>query len=104
MLEEMMEHVREYSYELNPATVERAGLRPALDRLAARVRERFAGSVRLNVDPSLKVDSKVASAMYYVAQEAVENAVQHSGCSMIEVAIRAARGGSYLEVRDNGRG
>ena len=26
--EEMMESVREYSYELNPSTVERAGLRP----------------------------------------------------------------------------
>ena len=33
LLEVMMEEVREYSYELNPATVERAGLRSALDRL-----------------------------------------------------------------------
>ena len=104
VLEEMMESVREYSYELNPATVERAGLRPALDRLAARVRGRFSGAVRLNVDPSLKLDPKVASAIYYVAQEAVENAVQHSGCSIIEVSARAARSGSYLEVRDNGKG
>jgi signal transduction histidine kinase len=104
VLEEMMEHVREYSYELNPATVERAGLRPALDRLAARVRERFTGAVRLNVDPSLKLDPKVASAIYYVAQEAVENAVQHSGCSIIEVAVKPTREGSYLEVKDNGRG
>jgi signal transduction histidine kinase len=104
VLEEMMESVREYSYELNPSTVERAGLRSALDRLAVRVRERFAGSVRLNVDPSLKLDPKVAAAMYYVAQEAVENAVQHSGCSMIEVTVRQTRNGSYLEVKDNGRG
>jgi two-component system NarL family sensor kinase len=104
VLEEMMEAVRDYSYQLNPATVERAGLRPALDRLAGRVRERFAGTLRLNVDPSLKLDPKVASAMYYVAQEAVENAVQHSGCSIIEVAVKPARAGSYLEVKDNGRG
>lgn len=104
VLEEMMESVREYSYQLNPATVERAGLRPALDRLASRVRSRFPGSVRLNVDPSLKLDPKVASAIYYVAQEAVENAVQHAGCSIIEVTVKAARAGSYLEVRDNGKG
>jgi signal transduction histidine kinase len=104
VLEEMMEAVRDYSYELNPATVERAGLRPALDRLAGRVRERFAGTLRLNVDPSLKLDPKVASAIFCVAQEAVENAVQHSGCSMIEVAVKPTRGGSYLEIRDNGRG
>ena len=100
----MMEEVREYSYELNPSTVERAGLRAALDRLFARVRERFTGTLRLNVDPSLKLDPKVASAMYQIAQEAVENAVQHSSCSMIEVAVKSARTGTYLEVRDNGRG
>jgi signal transduction histidine kinase len=104
VLEEMMEAVREYSYELNPSTVERAGLRSALDRLAARVKERLTGTLRLNVDPSLKLDPKVAAAMYYVAQEAVENAVQHSGCSMIEVTVRQTRSGSYLEIKDNGRG
>src|ERR1019366_10590206 len=56
LLEVMMEEVREYSYELNPATVERAGLRSALDRLTARIRGRFGGTLRVNVDPSLKLD------------------------------------------------
>jgi len=84
--------------------VERAGLRAALDRLFTRVRGRFAGTLRLPVDPSLKVDPKVASSMYPIAHEAVENAIQHSSCSMIEVAVKASRTGTYLEVRDNGRG
>jgi signal transduction histidine kinase len=104
LLEEMMEKVREYSYELNPSTVERAGLRPALDRLAGKVRERFPGTLRLNVDPSLKLNPKLASAFFHILQEAVENAVQHSGCSTIEIAVKSTRTGSALEVRDNGRG
>lgn len=104
VLEEMMENVREYSYELNPSTVERAGLRPALDRLATRIRSRFSGSLRINVDPSLKLDPKVAAALYQIAQEAVENAVQHASCTMIEVTAKPARAGNYLEVRDNGKG
>jgi two-component system NarL family sensor kinase len=103
-LEDMMESVREYSYELNPSAVERAGLRSALDRLAGRLRERFAGTLRLNVDPSLKLDKKIASAMFQIAQEAVENAVQHSSCSAIEIAVKSSRTGTFLEVRDNGRG
>src|SRR5260370_37365954 len=81
LLEEMMESVREYSYELNPSTVERAGLRPALDRLAGRIRTRFPGSLRLNVDPSLKLDPKLASALFQFLQEGVENAGQHCCCS-----------------------
>jgi signal transduction histidine kinase len=104
VLEEMMERVREYSYELNPSAVERAGLRSALDRMAGRIRERFAGTLRLNVDPSLKIDKKIASAMFQIAQEAVENALQHSSCSAIEIAVKSSRIGILLEVRDNGRG
>ena len=104
LLEEMMESVREYSYELNPSTVERAGLRPALDRMLGRMRARFPGALRVNVDPSLKLDPKLASALYQILQEGVENAVQHSGCSAIEIAVKSTRTGTVLEVRDNGRG
>ena len=104
LLEEMMESVREYSYELNPSMVERAGLRPALDRLAGRIRTRFPGTLRLNVDPSLRLDPKLASALYQILQEGVENAVQHSGCSAIEIAVKSTRTGTVVEVRDNGRG
>ncbi len=104
VLEGMMEEVREYSYELNPSTVERAGLRSALDRLTGRIRSRFAGVFRVNADPSLKIDPKIASAMYQIAQEAVENAVQHSSCSSIEIAVKSTKSGPSMEVRDNGRG
>jgi signal transduction histidine kinase len=103
-LGEMMEAVRGYSYELNPATVERAGLRTALDRLSVRCRERFTGVMRVNVDPSLKVEPGLAAALYQIAQEAVENAVQHSHCSALDISLKTTRGGIVLEVRDNGRG
>jgi PAS domain S-box-containing protein len=104
ILEAMMQSVREYSYELNPSTVERAGLRSALDRLTGRIRGRFTGSVRVNVDPSLKIDPKIASAMFQIAQEAVENAVQHASCSAIEIVVKSTRTAVALEIRDNGKG
>ena len=104
VLEVIMEDVRDYSYELNPSTVERAGLRSALDRLLARLRERFSGTMRLNVDPFLKFDPNVAPALYHIAQEAIENAIMHSNCSSIEIAVKATKQGPVLEVRDNGHG
>ena len=42
--------------------------------------------------------------MYQIAQEAAENAVQHSSCSTLEIAVKSSRNGTFLEVRDNGRG
>jgi signal transduction histidine kinase len=104
LLGSVMEQVRDYSYELNPSAVERAGLRSAVDRLSARLRTRFTGALRINVDPSLKFDPIIATAMFQILQEAVENAVQHAGCSVIEIAVRSTRNGPTLEVRDNGKG
>jgi signal transduction histidine kinase len=104
VLETIMEQVREYSYHLNPSAVERAGLRSALDRLTVHIRGRFTGGLRVNVDPSLKIDPRIASAFYHIAQEAIENAVQHSSCSTIEIAVKSTRTGVSMEVRDNGRG
>lgn len=104
VLEVVMEETREYTYALNPSDVERAGLRSALDRMVGRIRERFKGNVRLNVDPSLKIEKKYATALFHIAQEAVENAVQHSACSVIEIAVKSTRTGLFLEVRDNGSG
>jgi signal transduction histidine kinase len=104
VLEGIMEETREYSYALNPSDVERAGLRSALDRMAGGLRGRFRGSVRLNVDPSLKIPKNFAEAFFHIAQEAVDNAVQHSSCSTIEIAVKSTRAGLLLEVRDNGSG
>jgi signal transduction histidine kinase len=104
MLEGMMSEVREYSYELNPSTVERAGLRAALDRLVTRTRTHFDGTVRIHDDPAVKIDPKIASALYHIADEAVANALQHAACSAIEIALKSSRSGPILEVRDNGRG
>jgi signal transduction histidine kinase len=101
---DVMERVREYSYTLNPSTVERAGLRPALDLLVGRIRPRYAGTIRTNVDPSLKLEKNIAAALYQIAQEAVENSLQHSSCSSIEISVKSTRTGTILEVRDNGKG
>jgi len=103
LLESVMEQVRNFSYELNPSAVERVGLRSALDRLAARTREHFDGSVHIKMDSIKAFQPKVALALYRIAQEAVENATHHSGCSLIEIAVQSDNG-AWMEVRDNGRG
>jgi signal transduction histidine kinase len=56
------------------------------------------------VDPSLKLNPVVAPALFHIAQEALENALRHAGCSAIEIAVKSTRDGPSLEVRDNGRG
>lgn len=103
-LEQAVAQVRDLSYELNPSIVERTGLNLALDRLTGRHRRTFRGTLRLFFDPSIRVVLPVATAMYKIAEQALENAVHHSRCSQIEVLFKPVKQTIALEVRDNGTG
>jgi signal transduction histidine kinase len=104
ILEQAVMQVRELSYELNPAIVERAGLPFALDRLAGRFRNEFGGTVRLLVDPGVLLPKDTATAFYKIAEQAIENAAVHSQATLIEILVRPTKSGPTLEVRDNGCG
>jgi signal transduction histidine kinase len=104
VLEQSVAQVRDLSYELNPAIVERTGLQFALDRLAGRHRKGFAGKIRLLFDSSVRLPVETATALYKIAEQAIDNAVVHSGATRVEVLVRPVKQGVSLEVRDNGRG
>jgi signal transduction histidine kinase len=104
MLDEAVQQVRALSYDLNPSVVERAGLQSALDRLVGRFRGQFAGSVRYLYDSSVRVPLSVGNAWYKIAELALENAIQHSGATRIEVHVRRTQKNVMIEVRDNGNG
>jgi signal transduction histidine kinase len=84
--------------------VERTGLRFALDRLVGRYRKDFHGAIRLLFDSSVRLPVPAATAVYKIAEQAIENAVVHSGATRIEVLVRSGKPGVSLEVRDNGAG
>ena len=104
MLEAAVKQVRAISYDLNPSVVERAGLERALDRLIARHRDRFSGTLEYSYDPSVRVPHIVGNAWYKIADLALENAVRHSSASRIEVLVDEKRNGAVIEIRDNGIG
>jgi signal transduction histidine kinase len=104
MLDEAVQQVRALSYDLNPSVVERAGLQSALDRLVGRFRGQFAGSIRYLYDSSVRVPLSVGNAWYKIAELALENAIQHSGATRIEVHVRRTHKNVMIEVRDNGNG
>jgi signal transduction histidine kinase len=49
-------------------------------------------------------DSRTATHLYRIAQEAVTNAIKHGKCSRIEIRFEYEAGEFRLEVCDNGRG
>lgn len=85
--------------------VERGGLSAALATLAQTTNKLTGVPVRLHASPTIKItDPEIATHLYRIAQEAVGNAVRHSGAD--EVTVRLEEKGGYVELRidDTGKG
>jgi len=90
---------------LCPVDIDSEGLAYALRDLAAGVEGRFGISCPLSYDESIVIhDNTTATQLFYIAREAVNNAVKHSGATRIEVSLEKTHSSVVLSVRDNGRG
>ncbi len=103
-LENLMQSVRDFNREFNPALAERIGLRAALDALAGHLRSAFPGRIRLLADATAQPPPSAAGALYRIAQEAAAQAMRRAGCSEIQILLKSSRTGPALEIRDNAPG
>jgi signal transduction histidine kinase len=102
MLEQVIQQLRDLSNELNPSIVERAGLQFALEQLASKAREGFAGVIRLQQDPGTHVPPVIAKTFYKIGENALSHALTRPGCSQIEIQMKRSHGDFVLEISDNG--
>lgn len=97
--------VHALSYRLHPSILEDLGL-PAALRAEAEHCERL-GDVRVSLGiqamPEI-LPSEVALCVFRVVQEALRNAMRHSGAQFVAVTLRGADSGLHLGVQDNGCG
>jgi signal transduction histidine kinase len=101
-LESILDDLRELSRGLHPPLLSRGGLAPALRALERR----SPIPVQLDVDLAERPPEIVETAVYYVASEALANAIKHSHASAITVTVSsdAARGTLHAAIADDGVG
>lgn len=105
LIVEALRHTREVSRGLYPVSPEPDGLMTALQNLADRVaRDRQIECV-FDMDSAVFLsDETLVTNLYRIAQEAVNNALKHSGASRIEIKLAKTAHGLELSVRDHGSG
>lgn len=97
------DQLREIARGIFSSPVEACGLGGALHQLAARVRAQHGIDCRFECEEPVEIAGQGRAAeLLRIAQEAVTNAVRHSGASEIVIALKPAEDGWKLEVRDNG--
>lgn len=98
-LDTAVAELRKLAHCLRPSSLD-DGLGPALEALAARAPVRL--DWRFDGRP---LPDDIATTAYYVASEAVTNAVKHAEATSIGVAVGGnADGALYVTIRDDGRG
>jgi signal transduction histidine kinase len=95
-----LDELREISRGIHPAILSEGGLEPALKTLARR----SALPVALDLHVGSRLDEPCEVAAYYVASEAVTNAVKHARASVVEVRVECRDGVLTLSIRDDGIG
>jgi signal transduction histidine kinase len=104
LLDEAITEARGVCQGLYPIRLRTEGLPPALRELATSVAERHGiRCVAELQDDNLRCDRAIATHLYRIAQEAVNNAAKHSGARQITIRLARARGEIMLEIRDDGR-
>ncbi|MEM9664983.1 MAG: PAS domain S-box protein, partial [Bacteroidota bacterium] len=90
---------------LCPVELERYGLAGALEGLTSAVRATHqVGCTFTDHSTHVRADSVVETHLYRIGQEAMTNAVRHSGATQIQVILESTRRATELTIRDNGSG
>jgi len=110
-LEETIAALELLILELRPATLDALGVEAAIETLLSRLKDRCCIRTNLHVDlafdradAATPLSDRCESTIYRVVQEALNNAVKHSGATWISVSIVETQELVTLFIEDNGKG
>jgi signal transduction histidine kinase len=97
--------VQRISSELRPVMLDLLGLADAIEWQAEEFRKSSGIPCKtILLLAEKRVERGVSTAVFRIFQEAMTNAIRHSGATRVQVNLVERRGGLTLSVRDDGRG
>jgi signal transduction histidine kinase len=99
--------IRHMLFTLRPLVLESQGLIAALESMAEKMRETYSQNVIIQADPNLVDDLEMGkqTVIFYIAEEAVNNARKHAQARHIWVRLKLFREDlGLLEIEDDGVG
>ena len=105
-LNHTVQSIRRISADLRPVMLDDLGLATALETLLKQVSRSSNIRCSFDLNPErLSIDKRLATPLYRMAQEALNNVVKHAEATEVRLSLyRDAIDSLILEVRDNGKG
>jgi PAS domain S-box-containing protein len=104
MLDTAVAATRRIAADLRPLLLDDLGLQPAIEWLANNFTQRTGVPCEVNVDEELELQEPLATAVFRIVQESLQNVAKHAAATEVSVLVARTRRAVILEVTDNGRG
>jgi two-component system sensor histidine kinase UhpB len=105
MVRDVLDRLRALIENLRPAALDQIGLAAAVGTHTERVRSMTGMNIQLDVDADLgPLPPEVELTCFRIVQEAIMNAVKHSGATLLRVRLRRLEGALEITIADDGRG
>jgi signal transduction histidine kinase/HAMP domain-containing protein len=104
MARQALKEMRLFLHQLRLPELEQEGLVNALHLRLAAVEGRSNVQARLLADKDIHLAKDVEQALYYIAQEALNNALRHANASSVTVYLKCEDENVILQVVDDGCG
>lgn len=104
LAQDAVREMRSLVFELRPAEIEADGLIPTLRKHIEVLRRVYGKDIDLTVQGDRRLQLAIEREVFRIAQEAIRNAVSHSGASKISVDVSMRDSGVSLSVNDDGVG
>lgn len=96
--------LRKLAHGLHPSAIDKGGLGPALQQLAADLNASSGFVVDLEISDVPRLSRESELALYRIAQESLTNASRHAGVGRATVRLGHENGVAVLKVADQGSG
>lgn len=98
--------IRHMLFTLRPLVLETQGLAAALQQLAEKIRETHGQAVNIRVgrDAENALDRNQQGVVFYIVEEAINNARKHASASLINVSVVRQGEMFVVQIADNGVG
>jgi PAS domain S-box-containing protein len=105
MIDATLQAVRRIARQLRPEMLDALGLVPAIEWQASEMQARTGLHCSVHASDALAdIDSRRATALFRIAQEALTNVVRHAGATSVSIVLQREGDALQMTVQDDGKG
>jgi signal transduction histidine kinase len=99
-----IDEIRSIAMDLRPSFLENIEFVEAIKWHAGKIQEQSGIQINIHTAALIEIDSKLKENIYRIYQEALSNAIKHSGASTIGVILKMNTTSLSFEIKDDGKG